>query len=41
VFDTQFAAIDEGWEQFPDRAILTKKITPTEKVVFIPRRVAR
>jgi hypothetical protein len=40
VFDTQFDAIDEGWKRFPGRAILTKKITPTEEVVFIPRRVA-
>jgi hypothetical protein len=40
IFDTQFAAIDEGWKLFPGKPILTKKITPTEEVVFIPRRVA-
>jgi hypothetical protein len=40
VFETQFDAIDEGWKRFPNQPILTKKITPTEEVVFIPRRIA-
>ena len=40
VFHTQYQAIDEGWKLFPNQPILTKKITPTEEVVFIPRRVA-
>ncbi len=40
VFNTQFEAIDEGWKRFPNEPILTRKITPTDEVVFIPRRVA-
>jgi hypothetical protein len=40
IFDTQFEAIDEGWKRFPNEPILTKRISSTEEVVFIPRRVA-
>ncbi len=40
IFNTQFEAIDEGWKLFPNEPILTRKVTPIDEVVFIPRRVA-